>query len=313
MRSRGAPWRPARSPPPRPGRFEPSPSRWRAATPPLPPVPWLRPQVAAPRRCPSPSVRPSVRPPRSAPPRLLLPGAAPRCVSLPGRAAARIRRPFRRRPSADVAACWTRRGGGSARGPPASPHQPSPPRPAPCSGGLRPSAGRVPRSARRGPVAVSSPPGVPRPSGAGWTDGRRGRVGRPRCGPAGGCGPRPVSRGRRRGGAGLATGAGGGVEEESGPPPSSPRFLHAVAAAAARRDPRGTRVRCAMGAPSPRVGGRGGRSSVRPAGRSGFPAPPRPRFLASRVLRLARGVPGHPRHPARSRPARLLVLAPLPG
>ena len=32
---------------------------------------------------------------------------------------------------------------------------------------VRPSAGRVPGLAHRGPVAVSSPAGVPRPSGAG--------------------------------------------------------------------------------------------------------------------------------------------------
>ena len=39
MRSRGGPWRPTRaSPCPSTGRFEPRPSRWRAAAPPTPPL-----------------------------------------------------------------------------------------------------------------------------------------------------------------------------------------------------------------------------------------------------------------------------------
>ena len=207
-----------------PGRFEPSPSRWRAATPPPPPVVWPWPHVAAPRLCPS----PSVRPPQSAP-RLLLPWAAPWCVSLPGLAAAAIRCRFRRRLSTDVVACLTR---GSAR----DPRRPTRPPPRPRSGALvrtRVGSPVCPQRAGRRVLAARHPP----PLWGGGTDVRRGRVGRPRCGLAGG--PRPGSRGRRGGRARD----GGGVGRRRGPAALLPSFLHAVAAA--RCDLRGLRV-CAQ-------------------------------------------------------------------
>lgn len=179
-----------------PGRFEPSPSRWRAATPPPPPVVWPWPHVAAPRLCPS----PSVRPPQSAP-RLLLPWAAPWCVSLPGLAAAAIRCRFRRRLSTDVVACLTR---GSAR----DPRRPTRPPPRPRSGAL--ALARVgspvcrPRAGRRVLTTLHPPP-----LWGGWTDGQRGR----------GSAMHGVAW------AGWRRGRRGGGVEEGGPPPSSPTLV----------------------------------------------------------------------------------------
>ena len=123
-----------------------------------------------------------------------------------GPAAVPIRCPFRRRLSVAAVACWTR---GSSRDLP-----PPPPRRGPPLRCARPSAGRVPGLAHRGPVAVSSPAGVPRPSGAGVTAGRRGRASAVR-GVALAVVESPPGRAGSRWG-----GAGAGVEGEGAPPPS---------------------------------------------------------------------------------------------
>lgn len=270
MRSRGAPWRPARSTPapavlsrrPRGGARPPRLCRrFRGFG-----LRWLHP-VGAPLR---PSVRLSAR---LGPllPVCCSPGPRPGASRFPGvpRPGSVVRFAAARPPTSPRAG---RGGGGGA--PVALPLPPtSPPRRAPHPAPV--GSARVRVGSPGLPAAGRSPcprrPASPAPLGPGGRTDAAGASAVPGVVRPGGVDPGPVSRGRRRGGAGLATGAGGGVEEESGPPPSSPRFLHAVAAAAARRDPRGTRVRCAMGAPSPRVGGRGGRSSVRPVGRVSRP------------------------------------------
>ena len=286
MRSRGGPRAADSRPLPRVA-LSPCPSRRRATTPPPPPVPWRWPRVAAPRRCPS----PSVRPPRSAR-RLLLPGAAPWCVSPPGPAATPIRCPRRRRRRRRVPDEGER------------PWAPPPPRRC-----VHPSPGRVPGLAPpRGPVAASSPPGVPRPA-LGRVDGRtpRARVGRPRGGPGRGS-PAPGARGRRRRrrrGPGRGGGGGrGGWPAALLPPSSTPpprRASRAAAAVAvARRGPRGPGGAWRGRSSSPRAGR--GRSGL-PARRAPFPRP------FSRLPHLAGSLP----FPA-SRHARLpVVLAPLPG
>lgn len=198
--------------------------------------------VSAPRGR-TPSVPLSVRPSASVPSPSAAPrGRVPRCASLPGPAAAPIRRPCRRRRR-------RRRRRVLDEGAP-------PPR---CA---RPSAGRVPGLAPpRGPVAVSSPPGLPRPA-LGWVDGwtPRARVGRPRRGGPGRAGWR-----REKGGwpAALLL-----PPHHPGPPPRASR-----AVAAARRDPRGPEGASRGRASSPRAGP--GRSGL-PARRAPFPTPPPP-------------------------------------
>lgn len=184
-------------------------------------------------------LRPSVRPPRS-PRRLLLPGAVcPGVPRFPGpprpRSVARVAAA-----AAAVVACWTRgrpRPDALARARDGSPVSPPP----------------------RGPVAVSSPPGLPRPA-LGWVDGRtpRARVGRPRRGGPGRAGWR-----REKGGwpAALLL-----PPHHPGPPPRASR-----AVAAARRDPRGPEGASRGRASSPRAGP--GRSGL-PARRAPFPTPP---------------------------------------
>lgn len=297
VRSRGAPWRPTRFPrvvsshPPRGGARPP---------PPPPPVLWRWCHMAAPCRCPSPSVRPSasVRSPSAAPR-----GPRPGVSRFPGPAAAPIRCPLcrRRRLSADVVAGWAR---GSARDPP---HPPTSPPPAAPPAPMRsPERGSGPRSASRGPVAASSPPGVPRPSGVGGTDGRL-RARRPapawpgRGSPARLPGP-PGRAGSRRG---------VGVRRRRGtrraPPLVPPR-------GGGRRGalcPSWTEGCVRDRASSPRVWGRWvGWVPSRP--HPLLPASsPRRVFWARPLPQLAR-VSGH-HHPPCSRHARLLVLAPLPG
>lgn len=295
MRSRGAPWRPTRFPrvvsshPPRGGARPP---------PPPPPVLWRWCHVAAPRRCPS----PSVRPPRSAP-HLLLPGArALACLASPG-----LPRPRSVARFAAAVACPPTSSRAGRGGAPATPPTPPPAPPAAPPAPMRsPERGSGPRSASRGPVAVSSPPGVPRPSGVGGTDGRL-RARRPapawpgRESPARLPGP-PGRVGSRRG---------VGVRRRRGarraPPLVPPR-------GGGRRGalcPSWTEGCVRDRASSPRVWGRWvGWAPSRPH-------PLLPRFFASRVFwarplpQLAR-VPGHHQPPC-SRHARLLVLAPLPG
>ena len=147
----------------------PSPSRWRARPPPPPPpVLWHWCHVAAPPP-PRPVGAPLRPPARLVPlPICCSPGPRPGVSRFPGPAAAPIRCLLcRRRLSADIVAGRAR---GEHRWPPSLPPQhPPPPRP-PLRCAL-PSAGRAPRSASRGPAAVSSPPGIPRPSGVGGRTG----------------------------------------------------------------------------------------------------------------------------------------------
>lgn len=309
MRSRGAPWRPARSTPapavlsrrPRGGARPPRLCRrFRGFG-----LRWLHP-VGAPLR---PSVRLSAR---LGPllPVCCSPGPRPGASRFPGvpRPGSVVRFAAARPPTSPRAG----RGGGAERPwpsrfpPPALPAAPrtllrwAPPE---CGSGppvCPPRAGRRVLAARRPPPLW------------GRVDGRRGRVGRPRCGPAGGCGPRPSLPRPSPGRGGARDGGGGWGGGGVGPAALLPSFPpRGGGGGGAPRPSRDEGALCDGGTLA--AGGGAGRPVVRSAGRSGFPAPPRPRFLASRVLRLARGVPGHPRHPARSRPARLLVLAPLPG
>lgn len=141
-----------------PGRFEPSPSRWRAATPAS-----TAGSVALVSRGRTPSVPLSVRPSAS----VRSPSAAPRgprpgVSRFPGPAAAPIRCPLCRcrRLSADVVAGWAR---GSARDPPHPPTSPPPPRP-PLRCAL-PSAGRVPGLPPAGRSPCPRRPASPAPLG----------------------------------------------------------------------------------------------------------------------------------------------------
>ena len=164
-----------------------------------------------------------------------------------------------------------------------------------------------PRAGRR----VSSPAGIPRPSGAGVMDGRRGRASAVRgVALAGGVPPPPPLRGwgggRARGGVG-----GAGVEGEGAPPPSPSPSSSLRAVAAVRCDPRGPRA-CARSGVLAAARDGGGRVS-RPGERLPATAlPPRPRLprlagLPARPPRRACRVPGL--SPPLARHARLLVLA----
>ena len=203
-------------------------------------------------------------------------GRVPRCASLPGPAAAPIRRPCRRRRR-------RRRRRVLDEGAP-------PPR---CA---RPSAGRVPGLAP--PPAGRSPcprrPASPAPLWGGWTDGRRGRASAV---------PVVVAR----------AGRGGGGRKEGGPPPSSSRrttpALPLVPPARWRRraatlaDPRARR---AVGHPR-RGRDRGGRVS-RPGERPSRPPPP-PGLRASSPHGGGRvSVPARASSPRPHRHARLLVV-----
>lgn len=202
-----------------------------------------------------------------------------------GPAAVPIRCPFRRRLSVAAVACWTR---GSSRDLP-----PPPPRRGPPLRCARPSAGRVPGLAHRGPVAVSSPAGVPRPSGAGVTAGRRGRASAVR-GVALAVVESPPGRAGSRWG-----GAGAGVEGEGAPPPSPSPSSALRAVAAVRCDPRGPRACARSGVPAAARDGGRGRAS-RPGERPPATPPLPPGSLASRVFRRAcrvRGLSAPPRFP----------------
>ena len=202
-----------------------------------------------------------------------------------GPAAVPIRCPFRRRLSVAAVACWTR---GSSRDLP-----PPPPRRGPPLRCARPSAGRVPGLAHRGPVAVSSPAGVPRPSGAGVTAGRRGRASAVRGVALAVVESPPGRAGSRWGGGGCGGGGRGGSAALSLPLLGPPR-----GGGGALR-PSWTESVRAIGRPR-RGAGRGARPGL-PAGRAPSRHPPLPPgSLASRVFRRAcrvRGLSAPPRFP----------------